>query len=199
MSGRSRKKARAGGGRPWYESGWLSGLLLVAVGAYLGVALSGGTGPWWGIVAGDTDGPWLRPGNPGGPVGAAGSLALHLVFGGIWCWGFPLLLVALGLGFLAGRPAVVRPWLLRALPLWLVTGAFLAQPRGLLPEPAGAALGGIVGFTLAQGFAQLFGLTGMRIFLGVFLLVAVIAVLRPWLGWLPGFVAGLGRALAAAG
>ena len=36
MSGQDRKKARKRGGRPWYESGWLSGLLLVAVGVYLG-------------------------------------------------------------------------------------------------------------------------------------------------------------------
>ncbi|MFN2370018.1 MAG: DNA translocase FtsK, partial [Candidatus Krumholzibacteriia bacterium] len=57
----------------------------------------------------------------------------------------------------------------------------------------------IVGYTLAQGFRQLFGLVGMRIFLGVFLLVAVIAVLRPWLGWLPAFAAGAGRLLGGVG
>ncbi len=199
MSGQGRKKAKARGGRPWYESGWLSGLLLAAVGFYLGVALTGGTGPWWRLMTGDPTGELMRPGNPGGPVGAAASMALHLVFGGIWCWAFPVLLVALGVGFLSGRQAALRPWALRALPLWLVTTAFVAQPDGLLPADTGAALGGIVGYYLAQGFAQLFGTVGMRIFLGVFLLVAVIAVSRPWLGWVPGFAERVGTAPAALG
>ena len=110
-----------------------------------------------------------------------------------------MLLVALGVGFLTGKQAALRPWLLRALPLWLVTAAWVAQPDGPLPADTGAALGGIVGYYLAQGFAQLFGPWGVRIFLTVFLLVAVIAVSRPWLGWVPGFAGRAGIALAALG
>ena len=36
---------------------------------------------------------------------------------------------------------------------------------------------------------------GGWIFLSVFLLVAVVLVLRPWLGWLPGILRGIGRGL----
>jgi S-DNA-T family DNA segregation ATPase FtsK/SpoIIIE len=202
VSGRSRKKARTGGRRPWYESVWLRGLLLVAVGAWLGLALSGGAGPWWRVLDGDGAVPVLQPGNPGGPVGAAASFGLHVAFGAVWCWAFPLVMIIIGVRLVAGTSALPLRWVVRAAPLWLVTAAFLAQP-GMLPEQTGRALGGVVGFALAEGFRSLFGLGGMRIFLGVFLLAAVIFVLRPWLGWLPGvlgrLLGGLGPAASAVG
>ncbi|HPF71835.1 MAG TPA: DNA translocase FtsK, partial [Candidatus Krumholzibacteria bacterium] len=198
MSGRRRKKARSGGQGPWYESGWLSGLLLVAVGAYFALSLTGGSGHWWRVLEGGSSAPWSAPGNPGGPVGAAVAFGLRLILGGVWCWAMPAFLVAFGLGFIAGRPRFPAPWLLRALPLWLVTASFLAQP-GFLAHPNGLILGGAVGYWLAVGFQHLVGTGGMRLFLGVFMLVAVIVVLRPWLGWLPGVLERLGEAMGPVG
>jgi hypothetical protein len=49
VSGRSKKRASRKKKSPWYESAWLSGLLLVAVAAFLGLSLTGGVGPWWHV------------------------------------------------------------------------------------------------------------------------------------------------------
>ena len=203
MSGRTPKKpSKRKGGRAWYEAAWLTGLLLVACALYLGLALSGGTGPWWILATGGEVDSLVRPGNPGGPVGGVLSLGLHAVFGSLWCWLVPVVLGVLGIGFLAGRPAPVGRRLLWALPLWLVSGAWLAQPGGPLATETGARLGGVVGFTMAQGFHSLFGLWGGRIFLTLFLLVALVALMRPWLkraagvvGWFVSLLATLGRGL----
>ncbi len=195
MSGRNRKKARKNS-KPWYESAWLSGLLLLAVALYMGLSLSGPVGPWWTVLSRGGNGDLIPSVNPGGPVGSIINVALHVVFGGIWCWAFPLVLAVLALGLLTGRQAVLRPWLLRALPVWLVTAAWIAQPGGPLTADAGVRWGGAVGYYLASGFHSLFGMWGGRIFLTLFLLVTVILVGKPWLGWLPGFLARLGGGLA---
>ena len=196
MSGRTRKKPKKSKpGGAWYEASWLTGLLLVACGLYLGLSLVGGTGPWWLMVTGGESGDLVAPDNPGGPVGGVLSLGLHAVFGGIWCWLVPVVLVVLGGGSLFGRPAHLGRWLLWTIPLWLVSAAWVGQPDGPLPADTAVRLGGVVGFTMARGFHALFGLWGGRIFLTVFLLVALVALLRPWLG---PVVTWLGRALAGA-
>ncbi len=187
MSGRNRKKAKAKNGKPWYESAWLSGLLLLAVALYMGLSLTGPVGPWWGVLSGATPTELITGDNPGGPVGSVINVALHVVFGGLWCWTFPVLVAALGVGFLVGNQGALRPWVLRALPLWLVTSGWIAQPNGAGGADTGARLGGLVGFYLARGFHSLFGLWGGRIFLTVILLVTVILIFKPWLRWLPGF------------
>lgn len=199
MSGRNRKKAKKKNGRPWYESAWLSGLLLLAVAAYLGLSLSGGAGPWWRLVTGGETGDLVSSDNPGGPAGSLMSLGLHVVFGGLWCWLFPVVLILLGIGFLRPGGRLPWSWVLRAIPLWLVTTAFIAQPGNPIKEEAGVRLGGIVGFYLARGFHGLFGLWGGRIFLGLFVLIAFILVFKPWLGWTRVVLRGVGRGLAVVG
>jgi S-DNA-T family DNA segregation ATPase FtsK/SpoIIIE len=198
VSGRNRKKAKKGQ-RPWYEAPWLTGLLLVAMAVYFGLALTGDAGPWWGILDGQgTDG-LLAVENPGGPVGTVLNVTMNLVFGSLWCWTVPLLLVVTGVGFLFGRQQNLRPWILRAIPFWLVTSAWIAQPGGPFSAETGTRLGGVAGVFLARGFHALFGLWGGRIFLTLFLLVAVILVLKPWLGPVAGIFSGLGRVLNAIG
>jgi len=193
VSGRSRKKGKKGGGVPWYESVWLSGLLMLALAAYLGLSLTGEIAPWWGMVSGEGPVDLFGWANPGGPVGSAFSTLLHMVFGSFWCWAFPVLLAVAGVGCLVSRQASVKPWILRAIPLWLVTVTWMAQPGGPLSADSGARFGGLAGFYLARGFHGLFGLWGGRIFLSLFLLVAVTLVLRPWLGWVPAMLGGIGR------
>ena len=103
MSGRTPKKpSKRKGGRAWYEAAWLTGLLLVACALYLGLALSGGTGPWWILATGGEVDSLVRPGNPGGPVGGVLSLGLHAVFGSLWCWLVPVVLGVLGIVLTAG-------------------------------------------------------------------------------------------------
>ncbi|MCP4572003.1 MAG: DNA translocase FtsK [bacterium] len=199
MSGRSRKKARKKGAGAWYESAWLGGLLAVAVSVYLGLSLTGGVGPWENSLTGDTAASWVRPGNPGGPVGGYASLALHFLFGGLWCWVFPAALLVLGIGELTGRKRGIHLWLLRAIPFWIVSTAWIAQPGGPLEENLGIRLGGIAGYFLSRGFHSLFGLWGGRIFLGLAVLVAVIVLLRPWLGPVGTVLTAVGRALQAVG
>jgi S-DNA-T family DNA segregation ATPase FtsK/SpoIIIE len=167
---------------------------MLAFAAYLGLSLTGEVAPWWGIVAGDGPVELFGWANPGGPVGSAFNVLLHMAFGSFWCWAFPVLLAVAGSGCLISRQASLKPWILRAVPLWLVTTAWIAQPGGPASEAAGARLGGLAGFYLSRGFHGLFGLWGGRIFLTLFLLVAATLLLRPWLGWLPGLLGYLGRA-----
>lgn len=196
MSGRSRKKAKRRGGGAWYESAWLSGLLVLAVGAFLAVALTGETGSWENdLVGGDYDLGAPRD-NPGGPAGTYIAVGLRYIFGSLWCWVVPVALVVLGAGQLIGRLPRVHVWLLRAAPFWIVTTSWLAQP-GFLEPARGARLGGAVGFFIARGFHALFGPVGGPLFLGLFLLVALIVLLRPVYGSVRGVFGAAGRALLA--
>ncbi len=197
MSGRNQKKAKKKTGRPWYEAAWLTGLLLVAVAAYAGLALSGDPGAWWGILKGESAGDYLAFPNPGGPVGSVLNVILHLVFGSLWCWTIPFMVAAAGIGFLVGGQHKLRPWVLRAIPFWLITSAWLAQPGGPFDPETGARLGGVAGVFLARAFHAPFGLWGGRIFLTFFLLVAGILIFKPWLGGLGGLFSGVGRWLGA--
>ena len=199
MSGRNQKKAKKNGGSPWYEAPWLTGLLMVAVAVYAGLALTGDPGAWWGVLDGAGTGELLALENPGGPVGSVINVILHLVFGSLWCWTIPLLVGAVGLGFLVSRQRNLRPWVLRAIPLWLVTSAWIAQPGGPFTGDSGVRLGGTVGMFLGRGFYALFGVWGGRIFLTLFLLIAVILIFKPWLGGLAGVMAAVGRGLMAVG
>ncbi|PID81857.1 cell division protein FtsK [bacterium DOLZORAL124_64_63] len=174
-------------------------MLLLAIAVYLGISLFGGVGPWWLPITEATAGDLVVPGNPGGPVGSYLSALLHAVFGAIWCWGFPLALGAVGLGFLFQCPTLVRSWTLRALPLWLATVSWIAQPGWLFGDEMGARLGGMVGFYIARGFHALFGPGGSPLFLTLILLVTLFLIFRRWLGWVGPAFRGLGRALAAVG
>ncbi len=199
MSGRKKKRASGRKGTPWYESAWLSGLLLLAVAAYLGLSLSGGVGPWWNVFSGTPLGELHDSSNPGGVVGSVMSVGLHGVFGGLWAWVFPLYLLVLGVGFLSGKNAVLRPWLLRAIPLWLATTAWIAQPTGLFSDDRGPRYGGLVGYYLGQGCHWLFGDLGTPVLLSVILLAVILLVFRPWLGWVPGLADGFGSFLLVSG
>ncbi len=198
MSGRKAKK-RKGTAKPWYQAGWLSGLLLVAIAAFLGLSLVGGVGPWWQMFTDGEPVGLINGNHPGGYVGSVLGVVLHVIFGDIWCWAFPVFLGAAGLTFLFGRPWVMRQWILRALPLWVVTSSWLAQPEINLFEHSGARLGGAVGYYVAQGFASLFGSIGSLIFLTLLLVVTLVFAFKPWLGWLIPVLGNVGRGLMAFG
>ena len=199
MSGRKKKRASRSNKTPWYESSWLSGLLLLAVAALLGLSLSGGVGPWWNVFSGAPLGELHDPSNPGGVVGSVMSVGLHGVFGGLWAWVFPLYLLVLGVGYLTGKNAVLKPWLLRAIPLWLATTAWVAQPTGFFSDDRGPRYGGLVGYYLGQGFHWLFGDLGTPVLLSVILLAVILLVFKPWLGWVPGLADGFGSFLLTSG
>jgi DNA segregation ATPase FtsK/SpoIIIE, S-DNA-T family len=196
VSGRKPKKARSKNRSAWYEAPWLSGLLLLAVVAYLGLSMAAGGNPWWlGWISGEPiDDPFSGE-SPGGPFGVFMSGVLQLIFGLVWCWAFLLFLGAIGLGFFTGRFGWVRPLLIRAIPLWLASSAWLAQPAGLLDQDRAVRWGGGAGFLLARGFHGIFGILGGRIFLSLILLVLLILIFKPWLGWLGRLLAEIGRFL----
>ncbi len=194
MSGRKPKKRNSKKSQPWYQAGWLSGLLLVSIAAFLGLSLIGGVGSWWLFSDGESV-QFFDANHPGGIIGSPLSVILHLVFGEIWVWFFPLFLAATGVAYLLGRPAIIRPWILRAIPLWLVTTSWLAQSGLGLALETRTRLGGAVGYYVALGFERLFGVLGSIIFLSLLLLLAVVFIFKPWLGWLLPLVASVGQAL----
>ncbi len=196
MSGRKSKKRRSKKNQPWYQAGWLSGLLLVAIAAFLGLSLIGGVGSWWLFSDGEAV-EFFDATHPGGIVGSPLSVVLHLVFGEIWVWFFPVFLAATGMAFLLGRPWIIRPWILRAIPLWLVTTSWLAQSGLGLALETRTRLGGAVGYYVALGFERLFGTVGSIIFLSLLLFLTFIFIFKPWLGWLMPMLASLGQALFA--
>jgi len=181
VSGRGRRRADGGARPSWWESSWLGGLLLLALAAYLAVALAGPPVAWWRALLGGESPELLPADNPGGPVGALLSLALRVLLGNAWCWAIPLLLASQGLALLVRRRDVTGRLLRRAVPAWLATTAWIAQPKGPLPAEVGAAWGGMAGIWLGRGFHFLFGLWGGRIFLTFFLLLSLGLITRPWL------------------
>ena len=192
MSGRKAKKARSRSTGSLLESPWLGGVLLLALGLYLGLSLTGGSAPWWDLVAGGGGGIDLwRPGNPGGPVGSLLAVGLSALWGWLWVWALPLLVVAAGVGLMIRRTAFLRPVLLRLMALWLASAAWIAQPDGLLAPAAAARYGGLAGYALARGVHALFGPWGARIFLTVILLVVIGVLTRRRLGWVPDVLAGI--------
>jgi len=197
VSGRKSKKRRGAKNQPWYQAGWLSGLLLVAIAAFLGLSLIGGVGSWWLFSDGEAV-EFFQPTHPGGIVGSPLSVMLHLVFGEIWVWFFPLFLAATGVVFLLGRPWIIRPWILRAIPLWLVTTSWLAQAGLGFALETRTRLGGAVGYYVAYGFERLFGPVGSIIFLTLLLVLALVFIFKPWLGWLVPVIYSLGQFLGSA-
>ncbi len=193
MSERKAKKASSRNRSRWFESSLLSGILLLSVGVYLGLSLTGRPAPWWGfLTGGDRSFALFGQGNPGGPVGALLAVFMQAVWGGIWAWSLPLLVLFVAVGVLRGRSGQLKLPVLRGVAVWLATTAWLAQPHGPLASEAEAArYGGLVGFYLARGFHGLFGLWGGRIFLTVILLVTLSLVGKRWLGWIPPFLGGL--------
>ncbi|MFH1844184.1 MAG: DNA translocase FtsK, partial [bacterium] len=182
MSARgSRKARRSKDAQAWWESLWLSGLLQLVLAIYLGISLTGPVGSWWSALHGEEVVQLLPAENPGGPVGSMLSLALHAIFGAAWCWLAPILLVISGLRLLARQPSVTRPLLFRLLPLWLATTTWIAQPGGLLVVEPAAFWGGLCGVWLGRGCYFLVGLWGMRLFLTLFVIVAIGICCHPWL------------------
>jgi DNA segregation ATPase FtsK/SpoIIIE-like protein len=182
MSGRKRSKRSAAGRGAWWEAPWLAACILAVVAAYLGLSLTGPDVAWWTWLGGERLPNPLQTDNPGGPVGAVLAFSLRAVFGALWAWSVPVLLLAVGVAVVRRRSDAGRFWLRRILPLWLVTAAWLGQP--LLPwgEAASYRLAGLAGIFLARGFHALFGLWGGRLFLSLLVLVVGGLVLRPWLG-----------------
>ncbi len=200
MSGRKPKKADSSRSGRWFESRWLSGILLIAVGLYVGLSLTGTPPAWWLVLEGGGAGvPLLDGSNPGGPVGSLLAVFLGAVWGGIWVWVLPFLIVVFGIGQLTGRRTFLKHLVLRILPLWLASTAWIAQPEGLLSRTAGARFGGIAGFALARGFHGLFGLWGARIFLTVILLAVLGFFFKRWLSWVPAALGFLGAGSVAWG
>lgn len=198
MSGRKPRK-RKSNQKKWYQASWLSGVFLLAIAVYLGLSLLGGVGPWWRHFTDVQEVELVVPGNPGGPVGSYLSAFLHALFGAIWCWLVPLVLGATGVGFLLKRPTLVAPWTLKALPLWLASVSWVAQPDWFFGEQTAARLGGLVGFSLARGFHTLFGSAGSPLFLSLILLVTIALVFRLQLGWLGPLFMSIFRSLGLAG
>jgi hypothetical protein len=200
VSGRKRKKANQAA---WYESAWLTGLLLMAVAVYAGLSLTGDPGQLNLIIDGAPITQVFPEGNPGGPVGSVLNVTLSLVFGMLWCWAFPVLLAVSSFGFLFKRSFLSRGFMLKTAALWLVTATWMAQEGGPFGDEAAINLGGVTGSFIARGFHGMFGLWGGRIFLTLFLLVIMVLIFRPWLGWVPDALAtlfrGLGSGLAALG
>ncbi|MCP4293471.1 MAG: DNA translocase FtsK [bacterium] len=193
MSGRKPKK-RKGKHFPWYEAGWLRGLLLLALSAFLGLSLIGGVGPWWEFIVGADHPAWaelIDSNHLGGPVGSIFSALLYTVFGGVWCWAFPVFLGVSSITLLFGRPWILRSWIFRAVPLWIVTTSWLAQPL-LWGDSFEPRISGAVGYYVAMGFISLFNSSGAMIFLTLLLLITVGLVFKPWLGWLGPVATSIG-------
>jgi S-DNA-T family DNA segregation ATPase FtsK/SpoIIIE len=167
----------------------------LGVAVYAGLSLTGEAGPLHQVITGDTTGQLFPAGNPGGPVGSVLNVALRLVFGGIWCWAFPVLLGVTALGYLFKRSFLSRGFMLKTAALWLVSATWLAQPDGPFDLSGAVGLGGVTGFWIARGFHGMFGIWGGRIFLSLFMLLAFGLIFRPWLGWVPGLFVGLGRGI----
>jgi len=213
MSGRKPRK-RKQQTEAWWTAPWVSGLFLVVLAVYLGLSLTVPYAPWWDWLEG---GPLESPlafANPGGPVGAVLAWSLSLVFGAVWAWTLPVLLLVVGVAALARRIDFLASLLLRVVPIWLVTATWLGQPGWPWGDAESARLGGALGYWLGQGCHQLVGLWGGRLFLGLAMLVVLILVARPVLGpvwrWLTpllaavwgglcGLFAALGRGLAELG
>ena len=175
----ARKRSR---GRPWWQSPRLGGLLQVALGVYLLLALSGRGASWTAFLSAEAAPDILAGNNPGGPVGALFAFVLRAVCGLAWCWAVPLIVIAQGLRLLWSAEAPLGSLPARVVPLWLFTSAWLALPGWVLSAEAAPAWSGAAGFYLARGFRALFGRWGAAIFLS-FLVVSTLALaLRPWLG-----------------
>jgi len=182
VSARGRRKARSHREAAWWDAPWLGGMLFLALGAYVALALTGNVAPWWRALQGGDPGELLAVPNPGGPVGTLLNLVLRVVWGGVWCWLVPLMLVGEGIGLVTRQRGFATPVAKRLVPLWLASAAWLAQPEGFLAPTTAASLGGICGIWLGRGFHFLFGTWGGRIFLTFLLLVSLVLVFRPWLG-----------------
>jgi hypothetical protein len=150
-------------------------------------------GSWWEALHGAGTSDLLAVGNRGGPVGALLNLACRVICGSAWCWLVPLLLLGEGVGRLLQRGGFAWAVGRRAIPLWLTSTAWVAQPEGIWSPATAAAWGGVVGVWLGRGFHTLFGLWGGRIFLSFLLLTSLVLLLRPWLGPLMRRLVPVGR------
>lgn len=194
MAGKKQRK-RKNQPDAWWTQPWVAGLFLVVLAVYLGFCLMEPCAPWWEWF---DDGPLKGPlsdDNPGGKVGSVLTWSLTLVFGVVWAWALPVLLAVVGIAAVARRTEFLAPLLLRALPIWLVSVTWLAQPGWAWGTEESARLAGAAGFWTASAVHGLVGPLGGWLFISLALLVAVILVARPvlvpvlgWLAPLGGFV-----------
>lgn len=198
MAGRSRKKA-SGGGTPWYRAPWLAGVVMIACALYGGLSLTGDPGPWTGILTGKNLDQWFPEGNPGGYLGSALNVIGRLGFGSLWAWGVPIALLMLGIGSLAQRIERPRGWILRAIPIWLVTATWMGQPDWPLGMPGAAEWGGGAGYGLGRFFQDLVGAGGSHIFLTAAMVIVAGALAGRRLAVLAKLGGPLGRLAAATG
>lgn len=198
MAGRSRKKA-SGGGTPWYRAPWLPGVVMITCALYGGLSLTGDPGPWTGILTGKSLDQWFPDGNPGGYLGSALNVIGRLGFGSLWAWGVPIALLLLGIGALAQRIERPRGWVLRAIPIWLVTATWLGQPDWPLGMPGAVEWGGGAGYGLGRLFQNLVGAGGSHIFLTAAMVIVAGALAGRHLAVLAKLGGPLGRLAAACG
>jgi len=191
----SRRKKRSQG--DLWSSPRLSGLLQVALGAWLLLSLTGATPSWWTALNEPGAVDLFRADNPGGPVGSLAAFACRALCGGVWSWAAAAWLLTRGLLLAVRRAAPAFPWPDRSLPLAAASAVWLAQPVGWWDAARSADLGGAPAFYLARGFHALFGGAGGMIFLSFFLLTALVLVFRPWLGRVAAATDGLGEGVAA--
>jgi len=177
-----RRKKRSRTGSIGWQSPRLTGLLQVALGAWLLLSLFGATPSWWSVIQNPGAVDLFGSDNPGGPVGSLAAFALRVIFGQAWAWPIAGWLFLRGIMLGIRRTAPLLPWPGKSLPLAAASAAWLAQPTSWFETTTSADLGGAPAFYLAQGFHALFGQAGGLIFLSFFLLTAVVLVLRPWLG-----------------
>ncbi len=198
MAGRSRKKA-SGGGTPWYRAPWLAGVVMIACALYGGLSLTGDPGPWTGILTGKDLDQLFPDGNPGGQLGSALNVIGRLGFGSLWAWAVPVALLLLGIGSLAQRIERPRGWILRTIPIWLVTATWMGQPDWPLGMPGAAEWGGGAGYGLGRLFQDLVGAGGSHIFLTAAMVIVAGALAGRRLAVLARLGGPLGRLAAVTG
>lgn len=195
MSGRKRSKRRAAGDSRWWESRALAGAVLLVLGLFFALALTGRSSAWWRALEGGTLPRPLVTSNPGGPLGAVLAFAARFVCGEVWAWLVPAVLLLAAAEALSGRRGAVRWTLVRAVPLWLASTAWFAIPGWPWGDLGSARWTGAAGVLLARASRALLAVWGSRLILGLVLVVIVAVILRPWLQTCAPVLAPVGRAL----
>jgi DNA segregation ATPase FtsK/SpoIIIE-like protein len=172
---------------------------MIACALYGGLSLTGDPGPWTGILTGKDLDQLFPDGNPGGQLGSALNVIGRLGFGSLWAWAVPVALLLLGIGSLAQRIERPRGWILRTIPIWLVTATWMGQPDWPLGMPGAAEWGGGAGYGLGRLFQDLVGAGGSHIFLTAAMVIVAGALAGRRLAVLARLGGPLGRLAAVTG